>query len=79
MLILDSTSDKIQVVTTAAVTTDVHASTVDWDGTTATPASTPTAITTATTTDVVAAQAPPIQTQVTRLVRSRWNFAPTFR
>ncbi len=55
MLILDSTSDKLQVVTSAAVTVDVHASTVNWDGTTATPASAPTAITTAATTDVVAA------------------------
>lgn len=59
MLLLASTSDKIQVTSSAAVTTDVHASWVDINGTgtTVTPGRTNTSITTATTTDVVASPA----------------------
>lgn len=53
MLLLASTSDKIRVVTSGAVTTDVHASWVDISGSTVTPGRTNTPITTATTTDVV--------------------------
>lgn len=53
MLLLVSTSDKIRVTTSGAVTTDVHASFVDYNGTTVTPGRQNTAITTATTTDVV--------------------------
>jgi len=54
MLILASTSDVIQVVTSAASQIEVHASYVDFNGTTVTPGRTNTAhITTATTTTVV--------------------------
>lgn len=54
MIILSSTSDKLQVVTGSAVTVDVHASWMDYNGTTVTPGRTNSAITTAATTDVVA-------------------------
>ena len=55
MLILALTTDKLQVTTSAAVTTDVHASFVDVIvGTSSTPGKQNTAITTATTTDIVA-------------------------
>jgi hypothetical protein len=53
MLLLTSTSDKIRVVTGAAVTVDVHASWVDYNGSDVTPGRLNSAITTATTTDVV--------------------------
>jgi hypothetical protein len=55
MLLLTSTSDKLQVVTSASVTVDVHASFVDLNGSTVTPGRTNTAISTTTTTDVVGA------------------------
>lgn len=55
MLILAATTDKIQVVTSAAVTVDVHASFADLASGTVTPGRSLTAITTATTTDIVAA------------------------
>lgn len=54
MLLLTSTSDKIQVITGTAVAVDVHASWVDYNGTVVTPGRTNTKITTATTTDIVA-------------------------
>lgn len=55
MLLLNSTSDVVRVVTaTATSTIYVHASFVDLNGTTVTPGRTNTAITTATTTTVVA-------------------------
>src|SRR3954471_17433140 len=57
MLLLASTSDKIQVITSAAGQVDVHASWVDLSGTTITAGRTNTRIGTATTTDVVAAPA----------------------
>jgi hypothetical protein len=57
MLLLTSTSDVIRVVTATGVTVDVHASWVDRNGSTDTPGSTNTAISTATTTTVVAAPA----------------------
>ena len=58
MLLLTSTSDKLQVVTGSAASVDVHASWVDYTTTTVTPGRTNTTpITTATTTDVVAAPA----------------------
>jgi hypothetical protein len=57
MLLLASTSDKIQVITSAAGQVDVHASWVDLSGTTITAGRTNTRIATATTTDVVAAPA----------------------
>lgn len=54
MLLLASTSDLLRVVTSAAVTVDVHASYVDVSGSTITPGRNNTLITTATTTTVVA-------------------------
>jgi len=58
MLLLAATTDKLQLVTSAAVTVDVHASFVDRDTSNViTPGKQNTAITTATTTDIVAAPA----------------------
>lgn len=57
MLLLTATTDKIQLVTSAAATLDVHASWADNAAATLTYGRTNTAITTATTTDVVAAPA----------------------
>jgi hypothetical protein len=57
MLLLASTTDKIQVITSAAGQVDVHASWVDLSGTTITAGRTNTRISTATTTDVVGAPA----------------------
>lgn len=57
MLLLASTSDIIRIDTSAAVTTDVHASYVDMNGSTITPGRQNTAITTATTTTIVSAPA----------------------
>jgi hypothetical protein len=53
MILLTSTSDKIRVVTAQAVTVDVHASWVDYNGSAVAPGRLNSAITTATTTDVV--------------------------
>ena len=55
MLLLTSTSDKIQVTTTTTADIDVHASYTDLSGTTVTPGRKNTKINTATTTDVVLA------------------------
>lgn len=72
MLLLTSTSDKIRVTTSAAVTTDVHASYVDYNGTTVTPGRLNTPITTATTTDVVASPGSSTQRNVKALhIRNR--------
>lgn len=57
MIVLDSTSGIVRLVTTVAVALDVQASYVDSTDTTYTPGSTPTAISTATTTTIVAAPA----------------------
>ncbi len=57
MLNLVLTTDKLALITSAAVTVDVHASFVDLSGTTVTPGKQNTAISTATTTDIVAAPA----------------------
>ena len=54
MILLASTADLLRIVTSAAVTVDVHASWVDLNGSTVTPGRTNTAISTATTTTVVA-------------------------
>lgn len=51
------TTDKLQLITSAAVTVDVHASFMDLNAGTVTPGKQNTAITTATTTDIVAAPA----------------------
>lgn len=57
MLLLASTSDLLRVVTSAAITTDVHASWIDVNGSTVTPGRTNTLISTATTTTVVGSPA----------------------
>lgn len=57
MLLLTSTSDKIQIVTAQASDIDVHADWIDLASGATTPGRTNTSITTATTTDVVAAPA----------------------
>jgi hypothetical protein len=67
VLLLTSTSDKLQVVTASAVTVDVHASWVDNLSGTITPGRTNTAITTAATTDVVAAPAASTQRNIQTL------------
>lgn len=68
MLLLTSTSDKIQVITSATADVEVHASWVDNASGTITPGRTNTAsITTATTTDVVAAPASSTQRNVKHL------------
>src|SRR4051794_25451695 len=64
MLLLTSTTDKIQIITGQAITTDVHASWVDYAAGSTTPGRTNTAITTAATTDVVAAPAASTQRNV---------------
>ena len=68
MILLTSTSDKIQIVTGQAITVDVHASWVDNAAGTITPGRTNTAISTATTTDVVAAPAASTQRNVQKLI-----------
>lgn len=55
MLNLVLTTDKLSLITSAAATVDVHASFADLSGATVTPGKQNTAITTATTTDIVAA------------------------
>jgi hypothetical protein len=67
MILLTSTSDKLQLVTSAAVTVDVHASWVDNASGTITPGRTNTGITTATTTDIVAAPGSSTQRNVKSL------------
>lgn len=67
MLLLTSTSDAISVVTSAAVAVDVHASWVDYASSTITPGRTNTAITTATTTTVVASPGASTQRNVKTL------------
>jgi hypothetical protein len=64
MINLTSTSDKVQVVTGSAVTIDVHASWVDNASGVITPGRTNSAITTATTTDIVPAPAASTQRNV---------------
>jgi hypothetical protein len=53
MILLTSVTDKLRLTTSAAVTTDVHASWIDNAAGTITPGRTNSAITTATTTDIV--------------------------
>ena len=57
MLLLTSTSDKLQVITSAATAVGVHASWVDLNGSTVTPSRSNTSIAAAATTDVVASPA----------------------
>jgi hypothetical protein len=61
MILLTSTSDKVQVITGQAVTVSVHASWVDYNGTAVTPGRLNTAISTATTTDVVSSPGSGVQ------------------
>lgn len=68
MLLLTSTADLLRVLTSAAVTVDVHASFVDLNGSTVTPARTNTAISTATTTTVVGSPAASTQRTVKALL-----------
>lgn len=69
MLLLVSTSDKIQLITASAVSTiDCHASYVDYDGaTTITPGRKNTAVSTNTTTDIVAAPGSSVSRNVKNL------------
>lgn len=72
MLLLTSTSDLLRIVTGQAVTTDVHASYVDINGSTVTPGRANTPITTATTTTVVASPgASTYRTVKTLFIRNR--------
>ena len=57
MILLTSTSDKLQVSTSSGADVDVHATYVDLSGTTVTPSRLNSIITTATTTDIVASPA----------------------
>jgi hypothetical protein len=67
MILLTSTADKIQVITGQAVTVSVHASYVDYNGSAITPGRLNTAISTATTTDVVASPGASVQRNVKTL------------
>src|SRR5215813_4890069 len=72
MILLASTSDQIQIITSAAATIDVHATWVDTLGTAITPGRTNTAISTAATTTAVASPAASTQRNVKTLhVRNR--------
>ena len=72
MILLASTSDLIRVVTSNAITTDVHASWVDRNGSTITPGRTNTAISTATTTTIVGSPAASTQRTVKTIhIRNR--------
>jgi len=67
MILLTSTTDKLQIITSAAASIDVHTSWVDNTATAVTPGRTNIAITTAATTDVVTAPAPSTQRNVKTL------------
>lgn len=67
MLLLTSTSDALSVISSAAVALDVHASWIDYAAGTVTPGRTNTAMSTATTTTVVAAPAASTQRNVKSL------------
>jgi|SRR5262249_6178827 len=67
MILLASTSDQIQIITSAAATIDVHATWVDTLGTTITPGRTNTGISTAATTTVVGSPAGSTQRNVKTL------------
>jgi hypothetical protein len=64
MLLLTTTTDKIQLVTSAIATVDVHCSFMDYNGTTVTPGRQNQAINSATTTDIVAAPGSGVQRNV---------------
>ncbi len=74
MLILAATTDKLQAITSAAVTVDVHCSWIDVTAATGAPTDldrTNTAITTATTTDIVAAPAAGTTSRVVKHINVR--------
>ena len=72
MILLTATTDLIQLVTSAAATINVHASYMDYNGTTVTPGRQNTAITTATTTTIVSAPGASTQRNVKTIhVRNR--------
>ncbi len=77
MLLLTATTDKFQLVTDAAVTVDVHASYMDNASGVITPGRQNTAITTATTTDIVGAPGASTQRNVKTLtVRNKHASSP---
>ena len=57
MILLTTTSDKLQLITSSGADVDVHATFVDLSGTTVTPSRLNSLITTATTTDIVTSPA----------------------
>lgn len=67
MILLTTTTDKLDLITGTAADLDVHASWMDYSSGTVTPGRTNTAITTATTTDVVAAPASSTQRNVKKI------------
>jgi hypothetical protein len=67
MLLLTSTSDELQLVTAEARDVDVHASYMDYNGTTVTPGRKNTAITTAATTVIVSSPGSSVQRNVKTL------------
>lgn len=68
MLLLTGTSDKIRILTASSVSTIyVHASYMDYNGSTITPSRANTQITTATTTDVVSSPGSGVQRDVRTL------------
>lgn len=72
MLILtNSGTDKLQLVTDSAANTDVHATWVDLSGTTVTPGRTNTTISSATTTDIVATPGAGVRNVKTLQIRNR--------
>jgi hypothetical protein len=77
MILLTSTADKIQVITGQAVTVSVHASWVDYNGTAVTPGRLNSAISTATTTDVVPSPGASVQRNLKTLsVRNKHASSP---
>jgi hypothetical protein len=68
VILLVSTTDKLQVVTTTTANIDVHASFTDYNGSVVTPGRTNSNISTATTTDVVASPGASVQRNVKSLV-----------
>lgn len=76
MMNLATTTDKFQLTTSVATNVDVYASFVDLNGTTVTPGKQLTAITTATTTDIVAAPASSTFRNIKHLtIRNKGNSA----
>lgn len=75
-MLLTSTSDKIELVTSAAVPVDVHTSFMDYNGTTVTPGRLNTAISTAATTDVSGSPGASIQRNI-KLLTVRNKHAST--